>query len=131
MYVGVGNLGASLKEIRHKIHKALPRELSPSDQIKRWAMKQQRKGQAKVAKVQTDSNARQATAQAAFDQQMSMLKALTPEMLTPADPLTAITSAPKTPPKVAAKPATNYVPYIAAGGALLLLAFVWPKRKRR
>lgn len=127
----VAGLAGSLKHVRHVIHKALPRELSPSDQIKRWAIRQQRKGQAKVAKVQTDSDARQAKAQAAFDAQMRTLKSLTPEMLTPGDPLTAITSAPKTPPRAAARPAPNYVPYIAGGAALLFLAMAMAKGKRR
>lgn len=130
MYVGVGNLGGSLKHIRHVIHKALPRELSPSDLIKRWGQKQQRQGQAKVARVATESDARTATADAAYQKQMAMIQALTPEMMTPADPL-PLMSAPKTPPAVA-KAKTNYVPWVAGGAAVLALAlFMRRKGKRR
>jgi len=131
MYVGVGNLGASLKQIRHKIHKALPRELSPSDLIKRWAMDQQKKGKAKVAKVASESDARAATADAAYQKQMAMIQSLTPEMLTPANPLTLTTSAPKTPPALAEEKPTNYVPWIAGGAAVLALALVVGRKGKR
>lgn len=125
MYVAAYGLGGTIADIRKAIHKVIPRELSPTRLLEKFATDTKKKGAAKLQAVSDDADARDAAAQASYDAQIANIQALANVAPAISAPL------PFAAPPPAVRPARNYLPYVVGGAVLLLMLALAAKGNRR
>jgi len=122
--VASGQVGGFFADARKFLHKFVPRELSPTRLLEKFAVDTKKKGVAKVAAVANAAQAKQDAADAVAVQQLLDIQRAAPVVL----PAALQAALPPPGAVVRRVEETNYTPYYVGGALIVGAALIWSRR---